>query len=68
MEREFFVDEFEAEQLARKHLENYVNECRVKSRFDVMLAVKKMQDVSDEAGRRQLRWQAFSIDETSSKG
>lgn len=36
-----FVSELEAEVLAKKHLENYVNECRCQSKVDVLLAIQK---------------------------
>ncbi len=41
-----FVSELEAEVLAKKHLENYVNECRCQSKVDVLLAIQKMLAVS----------------------
>ena len=41
-----FVNELEVEVLAKKHLENYVNECQCQSKFDVLLAIQKMMAVS----------------------
>lgn len=41
-----FVTEAEAEKLAKKHLEAFVNECHCQSNTDVMMAIQKMMGVS----------------------
>ncbi|WP_339023774.1 hypothetical protein [Aeromonas salmonicida] len=41
-----FVTEVEAEKLAKKHLEAFVNECHCQSNTDVMMAIQKMMGVS----------------------
>lgn len=41
-----FVTESEAEKLAKKHLEAFVNECHCQSNTDVMMAIQKMMGVS----------------------
>ena len=41
-----FVSELEAEKLAKKHIENFMNECNLQSVDDAKLAIQKMVAVS----------------------